>query len=198
MKSTSEFLEAEQAAHAVRWELPRLGGKGGGAPPTARQLEEVERGAFQEGFERGRAEGYAAGMAQAQKDLAQLRRILDHFSRPLAEVSGELEQIIVHLATAVAGALARAHSAREPELIASLVREALRALPSAAREIEIQLHPDDVALVQALLTERDPSQRLTANPMLARGDVRVHSDLVRLDATLPTRLANAAEALLAK
>jgi flagellar assembly protein FliH len=197
----SDVLDAENAGAAVRWELPRLGAEsraGGGVPPTARHLDDLERSAWAEGFERGRAEGYAAGMAAAQVDAAQLRRILDHFARPLRELGDELEQMVVNLATAVAGALTRVRSAHEPEVVAALVREALAALPAASREVELQLHPEDLAALEPLLRERDPALRLTATGQLARGDVRVHSDLVRLDATLTTRLANAAEALLSK
>lgn len=203
MKNSSDVLEAQHAAGAVRWTPPRLAGgmahgSAGEALPTARELDALERGAYDEGLARGRADGYAAGLAEAQQHVAQLRRILDHFERPLAELGSELEQIIVHLATAVAGALTRGLTVRQPELVAALVREAMAALPGAARDVEVQLHAEDLPLVQALLAEREPALRLTANPHLARGDVRVASDLVRLDATLPTRLANAAEALLSK
>lgn len=194
----SDILEAGNAAAAVRWELPSLGAGRAAGPRTARELDELERSISQEGYERGRAEGRAAGLAEAQAEVTRLRRILDHFGRPLAELGDELEQIVVHLATAVAGALVRARAAREPEIVAALAREALKGLPGSAREIELQLHPEDLAVVEPLLQERAATLRLTPNPLLARGDLRVHSDVVRLDATLATRLANAAEALLAK
>ena len=106
----SEVLDAGDAGHAVRWELPRLGvqrGVAGASLPTARELDELERGAFNEGLERGRAEGYAQGRSEALAHIGQLRHMLGRFARPLAELESELEQILVHLTTAVAAALWR-------------------------------------------------------------------------------------------
>jgi flagellar assembly protein FliH len=197
--SSPAVLEADAAANAVRWTLPPLAGaRAGGGPPTARELDELERSAHHEGFERGRAEGYAAGMAQARAHGEQLAVLLDRFARPLAELEGEVEHVLVNLANAVAAALLRGMAKHDPGMVAALARHAASGLPAAARDVEVILHPEDLAAVEKALPERDPRWRLVANPQLARGDVRVHSDSVRLDATLATRLANAAEALLEK
>jgi flagellar assembly protein FliH len=195
-------LDAENAANAVRWELPRLGGPapsgGKGGPATARELDDVERSAHAEGMERGRKEGYVQGRAEALSHINQLRAMLGRFARPMAELEGEVEQILVHLSTAVCAALWRGLAGPRPEMIQELVREAIATLPAAAREVEVQLHPDDLAALLKLIGDASVGGRLTPNPVLNRGDLRVHTDLVRLDATLASRLANATEALLDK
>lgn len=189
------ILDAENAGHAVRWELPRLGAAISGLP-TARELDELERAAFQEGVERGRSEGYAQGRSEALAHIGQLKQIIARFSRPLGDLEAELEQILVHLSGAIAAALWRSMVGPNPELIQRLVRESIGALPAGARDVEVQLHPEDMAAMNALMPEGLPAVRLVSSLALVRGDVRVHCDSVRLDATLNTRLANAAEALL--
>lgn len=189
-------LDADKAAKAVVWQMPTLGGARAGVPPTARELDDLERIAYQEGVERGRKEGYVAGRAEALAHVAQLKALLARFGRPLAELEGEIEQILVHLATAVSAALWRGLAGPRPEMIEAVVREAVATLPAGARDVEVQVNPDDYAALLKLNPEGGLPARLTPNAVLNRGDVRVHCDSVRLDATLATRLANATEALL--
>lgn len=193
----SDVIDADAAAGAVRWAPPQLGAAPArGKPVSLNQLDAVERAAHQEGWEQGRSEGYAAGRVLAARHAEDLKTILSRFSRPLAELDSEIEHILVHLANAVVASLLRGLAVHKPEMVAALVKQALSGLPNAARDVEIQLHPDDIAAVESLLPDREPKSRIVPNPQLVRGDVRVHCDSVRLDATLATRLANAAEALL--
>lgn len=196
----SDVIDADAATGAVRWAPPNLAAAATGKnrPVSVNQLDAVERAAHAEGFEQGRSEGYAAGRVQAARHSEELKVILSRFARPLAELDGEVEHVLVHLANAVVASLLRGLAVHKPEMVAALVKQALSALPTAARDVEVMLHPEDMAAVESLLPEREPKSRLVANAQLARGDVRVHCDTVRLDATLATRLANAAEALLEK
>ena len=65
----AEVLLAESlGAGMARWQLPRFDQTS--TPPTAQKLEDIEAAAYQDGFQRGQAEGFAAGqktaLAQAQ------------------------------------------------------------------------------------------------------------------------------------
>ena len=60
---------------------------------------------------------------------------------------------------------------------------------SEPRPVEVRLHPDDIGAIEPLLDLSElPATRLKPDTSLARGDVRVHTDVLRLDGTLHSRL----------
>ncbi|KLJ02748.1 FliH/SctL family protein [Luteimonas sp. FCS-9] len=172
-------------------ELPR--------PPSLEEIQRIRDDAQREGHAEGLAQGRAEGLAQAQAEMrrlaAQIEGILDNFSRPLARLENEVVAALGELAVRVAGGLVgRAYQA-EPALLAELVGEAVEAVGGAAREVEVRLHPDDIASLTPLLT-LPPETRLVADPALARGDLRVHAQSVRIDGSLEARLRGALETVL--
>lgn len=196
---------------AVRWLAPALDASAAPAPAAAEapaelprppSLEEIQRirdDAQREGHAEGLAQGRAEGLAQAQAEMrrlaAQIEGILDNFSRPLARLENEVVAALGELAVRVAGGLVgRAYEA-EPALLAELVAEAVDAVGGAAREVEVRLHPDDIASLTPLLALPDET-RLVADPALARGDLRVHAPSVRIDGSLEARLRGALDTVL--
>ncbi|ODU42619.1 FliH/SctL family protein [uncultured Aquimonas sp.] len=156
-------------------------------PPSLEDIEAIQRAAHEEGYAAGRAEGLAAAQAEMRLLQARLEGILDAFSRPLAELDQEVEQALVELSARIAGTLVRQHYREHPELLAALTREAIDSLGERPRSVEVRLHPEDLEAVEPLLTAATGT-RLVADPALARGDLRVHAEDVRLDARLASRL----------
>jgi len=172
-------------------ELPR--------PPSLDEIQQIRDDAQHEGYEaglaQGRTEGMAAGQSEMRRLTAQIEGILDNFSRPLARLENEVVASLGELAVRIAGGLVgRAYQA-EPELLAELVDEAVIAVGGAAREVEVRLHPDDIAALTPLLSLNDAT-RLVADPALARGDLRVHAESVRIDGSLDARLRGALDVVL--
>ena len=168
-------------------------------PPTLEEIQAIQDAARQEGLEQGHAEGHAEGLAQGQAEIrrlvAQIEGILDNFSRPLLRLEGEVVAALGELSVRVAGQLlGRAYQA-EPALLQELVNEALEAVGGSSREVEVRLHPDDIAALAPLL-KLAPGQRLSPDPGLSRGDLRVHAESVRIDGTLEARLRGALETVL--
>jgi len=129
--------------------------------------------------------------------IAQIEGILDNFSRPLVRLENEVVAALGELAVRVAGNLVgRAYEA-EPELLAQLVNEAVDAVGGASRDVEVRLHPDDIAALAPVLNLA-PNQRLTPDLSLSRGDLRVHAEAVRIDGTLDARLRGALDAVIRK
>jgi flagellar assembly protein FliH len=156
-------------------------------------LEAIERAASEEGFQSGHAQGLAQGLAQGEKEVRQLadrlQGLLEAFARPLTHFDSEVEAALGELAVQVAGVLVGRAYAAEPALLAQLVEEALRLAGAEARAAEVRLHPDDLAALEPLLAAADmPRARLTADASLARGDLRVHTEALRIDGTLAARL----------
>jgi flagellar assembly protein FliH len=71
------------------------------------------------------------------------------------------------------------------------------AVGGASRDVEVRLHPDDIAALAPVLNLA-PNQRLTPDLSLSRGDLRVHAEAVRIDGTLDARLRGALDAVIRK
>ena len=175
----------------VRWTAPGLDARPAEAElparPSVEELQAIEQAAFDEGFARGHAEGLASGQAEMRRMLAQMEGILDGFTRPLARLDAEVADALSDLAVRVAGALIGRAYVADPSLLADLVQEALDAMGTTTREVELRLHPDDLGVLAPHLAGLD-GVRLFADTTLARGELRLHGESVRIDGTLAARL----------
>ena len=168
-------------------------------PPTLEEIQAIQDAAYREGLERGLAEGHAEGFAQGQAEVrrlaAQMEGILDNFSRPLDRLENEVVAALSELAVRIAGALVGRAYQTDPVLLQELATTALDAVGGAQREVELRLHPDDIAALTPVLA-MTAHTRLTADTSLSRGDLRVHAESVRIDGTLEARLRGALETVL--
>ncbi len=187
-----------------RWEQPSFG-QSDASPvdepdqaspmPTVADLEALEQQARDEGFAAGRAEGLADAQQQVEERLARLDALFNAAARPLQHLDDDTEQALAQLAVVMARQVLAHELGVSPERVVQAVRQAVRALPSATRELRIQLHPDDVALLREL-GAGEAHWHLQGDPDLARGDCVIESERSRLDARVQTRLANVIDAAL--
>jgi len=187
------------AATVVRWSAPGLQ-RGSErdpapAPPDVAAIQAIEQAAYDEGRARGHAEGLASGQLEMRRLLAQMEGILDGFTRPLARLDAEVGEALGELAVRIAGALIGRAYAADATLLADLVREALDMVGSSSREVELRLHPDDMGMLALHLAGLD-GVRLSHDNTLARGELRLHSENVRIDGSLTARLNACLQALL--
>lgn len=168
-------------------------------PPTLEEIQAIQDAAYREGLERGLAEGHAEGFAQGQSEVrrlaAQMEGILDNFSRPLDRLENEVVAALSELAVRIAGALVGRAYQTDPVLLQELATSALDAVGGSQREVELRLHPDDIAALTPVLA-MTAHTRLTADTSLSRGDLRVHAESVRIDGTLEARLRGALDTVL--
>ena len=185
----------------ARYELPAVEGmllgdfSDGASMPTARQVEALHKQAYSEGFEAGRADGYATGEDNAADEIGQrmtaLNGILRDLRTPLAELDSELVESVADLAILIAKLLVRRELKTEPGEVVGVVRETIRHLPVASRGLRLRLNPDDVELVRdALALGHDVLDwQLEADPLIARGGCIVETESSRIDASVETRIA---------
>jgi flagellar assembly protein FliH len=180
-------------ATAARWSPQPVGTTGARSVSmvTARQLEQVQRDAYREGFAQGRADAFA-GTSQ------QMRALLDTLAHPLEAVGADLVAEIAALVIACARQLIRRELRTSPGEVIAVVREALDVLPVAARRITVHLHPDDAQLVRDALGSGAGERRwsIVDDSSLTRGGCRVVSGSSRVDATVEARIAAVAARLL--
>lgn len=188
------------STEAVRWSAPGLAAPAPAptprAPPSVEELQALEAAAHADGYARGHAEGLAAGQSDVRRMVAQIEGVLDGFTRPLARLDGEVADALADLAVRIAGALLGRAYLVDPTLLADLVREALDAVGSGNRELELRLHGDDFGVLAPHLAGLD-GVRLTIDGALGRGELRLHSESVRIDGTMAARLQSVLEATLA-
>jgi flagellar assembly protein FliH len=188
--SLAPVVEAPVEVH-VEPDIPVL------RPPTLEEIQAIQDDARREGFEAGHAQGQAQGQAEIRRLTAQIEGILDNFSRPLARLESEVLSALGELSVRIAGSLVGRAYRAEPELLAELVAEAVDAVGVSTREVEVRLHPDDIAALAPVM-QPQPGTRLVPDLSLARGDLRVHAETVRIDGTLEARLRGALEAVITK
>lgn len=186
-------VEAERLAGAQAWTPRDLVEP---AAPTVEALDEMVRLAREEGYTDGRGQGYADGMALAQGEQRQLAALCRSLARPIAELEADVAQQLMELSLAIARAVSRVQLAWDNGAMMEVVREALAAAGNE-RQIELRLHPGDVQRVELAMEGAGVSTlpRIVADPTLQPGDVRVHGEVLRLDASVDTRLASIAAVL---
>jgi flagellar assembly protein FliH len=193
-----------EPAAAVAWALPRVDG-----PVVGRRrlsdLDELEREAWQTGYDEGRGEGRSAAAREQQHlademrvRVARLDAILELQSRPLAELDAAVYRQLAELAGAIARQVVRRELRAQPEEIVAVIRECLGLLPAAAREVRIVLHPEDAQLVRERLVEPGQSRAwtLAEDPVVTRGGCRVETQYSSIDAQVEARLGAAIAAVL--
>jgi flagellar assembly protein FliH len=86
----------------------------------------------------------------------------------------------------------------DPGLVVAAVRKALGVLPAGTRDVRLHLHPDDAQLVRELLPagQEQGGWQIFEDVVHDRGGCRVSTETSQVDATLESRLARAAAAVL--
>lgn len=172
--------------------MPEVQSTGGAhsKPMTARQLEEIQEQARAEGFEQGVQEGREAGSNEFAARIQMIEQILAGLEKPFAELDGRVEQQLAQLAMLVARQLVRRELKTEPEQVIAVVRDALAALPVAASNVRLALHPEDAVLIRQtlLVQEGEQSLQIVDDPVQSRGGCHVYTDTSRIDASVESRL----------
>ncbi len=190
--SLSKIIRSEDLSDCQTWLLPEVKREGTGRtkPLTARQLEEIQSQARQEGFQQGLQDGRDAGLKEVREQVRILEKMLRSLDKPFEQLDETVEQQLAQLAMLVARQLVRRELKTEPEQVIAVVREALAALPVAARNVRLALHPDDAVLIREAMSLDQGQQQLqlVEDPVQTRGGCRVFSDTSQVDASVEARL----------
>lgn len=195
---TSRILPADQASTATTWEAPVVGidappmhgGGVGGGVVRASTLEDLQREAYDEAFRQGYRDGQATAQREVAEQVQRFVALVDDLARPFDELDATVESELLELALALAKQVVRRELRQDPTQIIAIVREAISALPVAAREVRVLLHPEDAAIIRQYLapTESERAWVVVEDPVMMRGGCQVLTSTSRIDARLETRL----------
>lgn len=198
VRAMSKVIPKEQLGGIENWALPEVDAASRCARDvapslTARQIEEIQQQAREEGFAQGRREGLEAGRKDILARVHELESLMQTLAKPLDQLDTQVEQELVHLALAVAQQLVRRELKADPGQVLAAVRETMAALPLAARNVRLHLHPEDAALVREALSLQDNERgwKIAEDPVLTRGGCKISSDTSQIDASVERRLQQA-------
>ena len=187
----SDLKPKSPTAGAQLWTAPDMGSPGGDRKmATVAGLVDLQAEAHKEAFEQGLAEGREAGRAEVRAQVERLSGMFYDLAKPFEVMDAEVERELLTLAMALARQIVRRELKTDPTQIIGIIREAIAALPVAAREVRVHLHPEDAAVVREHLapTERERAWAMVEDPVMARGGCQVSTNTSRIDMRLETRL----------
>lgn len=173
--------------------------------PSVEELEAMREAARQEGFaqglEEGRAHGHAEGRAQgyaegaeagqreAAAELEQMRLVAASFGDAIAQADETIARDVLELALRLARGMVRTGFDVRPELILSVVRDAIDQLPVLQQPAILALNPQDAELVRHGMAEElaKGGWRIIENGGIARGGCKVETATNQIDAQAAAR-----------
>ena len=182
--------ESPQPPTPKRWQTPAIDGSTGNGYLTAGRLQEMQEQAWDEAYKIGHAAGLEAGQKESELRLARLEQLLIALTKPFDELDETVEKQLVELAITVAKQLFRREIRIDPTHVIGVVRDAIKLLPVASRDIQVHLHPEDAALVVEALSsaEGETAWSIVEDPLVERGGCEVIAESSRIDASAETRL----------
>ena len=188
----TRFIPREELGDFASWQPGTFGGAAASkaaeeapaaAEPTAADWQARVTAARQAGYQDGYRDGLVAlenfKQAFAQQATSQIGALLEAFDAQFTELDAQVAKALTHTAVQLAQQVLRCELAQRPELVATVATEAVNAVMLSARHISVHVHPQDLPLVadgaEEALNAR--GARLHADAAVARGGVRVHSDV---------------------
>lgn len=195
--SESDAGKPAAAEEVRRWEIPAIDGNADNGFITAGRMQALQKQAWDEAYEAGRQEGLKAGAAELQSRAERLDQLLHALSRPFDELDETVEKQLVELALTIVRQLFRRELRAEPSHIIGVVRDAIKLLPIASRDVQVLLHPDDATLVRESLTpaEGERRWRIVEDPLISRGGCKITAESSQIDAQAETRLQAIVDAI---
>lgn len=163
----------------------------GVALPTLEDLERIHEEARREGY----AAGYEEGSARGRMEAAELHQLVQAMDEAMSRLDQEVAEEIQALAIEIARQVVRDTITSKPEIVLSVVREAMQNLPQQSATIRV--NPEDVQILRRYLAEHyeDLAHRVAEDDAIARGGCVIESAGGQIDAQIQTRWRRVVESL---
>jgi len=184
-----EFQDAGSGRHfLMNSERENAGSTEGDKENSNRDLNEIEREAFQKGFESGKTSGLQIFEKKLERALKRFEESLEELSYLRHKIIRQSEKELIALAIEIAKKLVHREVKMDEKIILALVRVAVDKLASRNR-IVIVLSQQDYEIVNANLDSILPDHvereiELKPSAELGRGDCLIESDSGSVDGRL--------------
>ncbi|MDD2913814.1 MAG: flagellar assembly protein FliH [Gallionella sp.] len=195
---SSVIITKEQLTPFERWELASFDAhQAGKRPNSVAELESIRQQAYDEGYAEGRDAGYAAGIQQAHNEAAQINALLQSLQVALNQVDEQLAQSLLDLSLEMARKMVGDALQAKPEVVLSVVSEAIGSLPHFNQNAHLVLHPDDAELVRKQMGEQlsHAGWKIFTDTQIRRGGCRVETAHSQVDATVEARWKRVVESM---
>ena len=187
-------------------------------PPTAQEIEEIRQAAHDEGYaqgknlgfeegkaqglekgleegrELGHAEGLAQGLEEGKESIAGQvevwQQLISNLHEPLAQANDETRDQLVKLAVTLAKAVIRTEVSTNQQVILQALSEGMKALPVNEKNYQIQMHPDDIAIVKQHFSDEEIEQKgwqFIETPTMERGGCDIVTEQNAVDVSIERR-----------
>lgn len=195
----SRIIRSEQAADADAWQSPSVdesaaaelkGAAGAGAHLLSEaQVDHLRSQMQNQAFDQGYHEGLASGQAEVAERSQRFDALMNKLAYPFEELDVAVEEELVDLAKILATHILRRELKSDPGQIVGAVRDCVEALPAAARNVRLFLHPDDAQLVREYASgDQGSGWTIQEDASVTKGSLRVESDTSHIDGRIESRL----------
>lgn len=195
--TAADLNEIRQAAREDGFQEGRQAG-------YAEGLEKGQADGYKEGYASGEAEGRNHGEQQALEQTRQevtsrierLEHLMGELLMPIERQEDELESVLVNLTMALARAVVFRELSIDSSQVRQVVRRALSSLPSAADNLRIHIHPDDIEPVREVTERLESPAVIIEDDSLMPGGCIVESRHSLVDYTVEKRFQRAVQSML--
>ncbi len=142
---------SDPGEHIQLWQAPYF------EPPAPLQaeipLEESHAVARASGFQSGREEGLAQGLAEANEIVTRMAAVADELAQPFRGLDAQVARELARVAMLLAQQIVRRELTIDSTVVADIVTEAMSTLYKLDGELVVFLNPADAACVRELTAE---------------------------------------------
>lgn len=181
------------------WEMPVVGEKSQMLATSKAKLEALENQMRDEAHKKGHAEGLAAGQAEAKQYVDSILQTLNLLNEPMKLLDEQIEKKIMELVVALTKRCVAHEINAKPDLILKIVKEVTEMVPFFSKESRLYLNTEDAAVLNKMISKEQISAsmpNIVEDTSLSRGEVRLVTGVIEIDATVASKITTIAERLL--
>ncbi len=166
---------------------------------TAQNAEAIRKAAYQEGLNKGIADGKAQFQQQQQLVSDKLSAVMGSCEQLVNSFEEQISEQLVKLTIGIAQQIIRHELNTNPEQITQIVAEALNCLPTNTEKLTLKLHPDDAQIIREIYSLNKTSENswtILEDPLMQSGGCMITTDTSVVNADLDQRIKEISAKLL--
>ena len=170
--------------------------------PEVPNTEEIEKKAYEEGFQKGEADGLASGKSKIEEMVNRLHSIINDVETLWPNLISANEEKLISLILKVSEKIVLGHVALDNEMVRKSVLEAFQILPEP-ETVSIFINNEDYEYIENIKDDIFQDAKnlkqisIISDSSVSPGGCRIESEKGDVDATIETRLRAIQESIIA-